>query len=154
MSDYFLDSSALIKRYVEEPGAAWIREITAPDAGHIIVIAPITRVEIVSGIMRLNREGALTDQAVAAIRFLVDRHARGEFVVIALTEEIVARAEDLLERYVLRASDAIQLASALESNVQIAKDAPPRLEFVSADARLLAAAIGEGLTTIDPNTHP
>jgi len=28
MSAYYLDSSALVKRYVDEPGSVWIRHIT------------------------------------------------------------------------------------------------------------------------------
>jgi hypothetical protein len=51
---------------------------------------------------------------------------------------------------VLRASDAIQLASALESSQRLDGVA---LEFVSADTRLILAAAREGLTTIDPNTR-
>ena len=153
MSHYFLDSSALIKRYVAEPGAAWVREIMAPGAEHVIVVAPITRVEIISGVMRLKREGALDEHAARAIRQLVDRHASGEYLVTALTDGVVDQAEDLLERYTLRAYDSIQLASALQINAQIDGDSRSRIEFVSADTRLLAAAAGEGLTTIDPNAR-
>ena len=153
MSHYFLDSSALIKRYIEEPGTFWIRRITASALKHDIVIAPITRVEVVSGIMRLMREGALEKSAAQLIRLLVDDHADFDYLEIALTRGIIELAEDLLERYSLRAYDAIQLASALAGDAHITGESPLRLEFVSADARLLAAAASEGLTTIDPSTR-
>jgi len=34
MAAYFLDSSALIKRYVQENGTQWVRRTTEPDSGH------------------------------------------------------------------------------------------------------------------------
>jgi uncharacterized protein len=33
---YFLDSSAVIKRYVPEAGTAWVRAMTMPSTGHTI----------------------------------------------------------------------------------------------------------------------
>jgi predicted nucleic acid-binding protein len=88
------------------------------------------------------------------VRLLIDRHTRREYVVIGLTPQVVRRAQDLLAAHPLRTYDAVQLASALESNIRlvIAQLAP--VIFVSADARLLVAAAAEGLLTEDPNTHP
>ena len=151
MTHYFLDSSALIKRYVNELGTSWIRGITATEAGHVIVGASITPVEVVSGIMRLKREGALDESAARAIRVLADRHAGDDYFSIGLTEETIEQAEDILEKYALRASDSIQLALALRSRVRLALDPLTSLMFVSSDSRLLAAAAAEGLPTIDPN---
>lgn len=64
------------------------------------------------------------------------------------------QACDLLERHPLRAYDAVQLASALESNQLFLTDAAITLTFVSADQRLLTAAIAEGLAVEDPNLYP
>jgi uncharacterized protein len=116
LSQYFLDSSALIKRYVEERGTEWVRAITAPDAGHGIVVAQIAPIEIVSGIVRRARDGSFLDRTVHDTRLLIDLHASREYRVVALTDEVVRRAEDLLEHRSLRASDAVQLASALEAS--------------------------------------
>lgn len=156
MNRYFLDSSALINRYVEEPGTAWIREIAASTSGHglfIAQIAQIAQVEMVSGIMRRAREGLLGDRAARDLRVLIDRDAKRQYQIVGTSADVIRRAEDLLERYALRASDAIQLASALESSELLADDRSLDLEFVSADSRLLAAAADEGLTIIDPNTR-
>ncbi len=91
------------------------------------------------------------ERTVRDTRLLIDLHASREYRVVGLTDEVVRRAEDLLERHALRASDAIQLASALEASERLVMDAPDGLQFVSADVRLLAATAGEGLATIDPN---
>ena len=60
MTHYFLDSSALAKRYVVEAGTHWVRSIMPGGAGHVILIAHITPVEIVSGTMRRKREGSIS----------------------------------------------------------------------------------------------
>ena len=88
------------------------------------------------------------------MRLLIDRHALREYVVIGLTPQVVRRAEDLLAGHPLRTYDAVQLASALESNTPLVIAGLSPLIFVSAATRLLVAAATEGLMTKDPNAHP
>jgi predicted nucleic acid-binding protein len=154
MTQYFLDSSALIKRYIVEPGTTWVRPLTSRSSGNTVIIAQITQIEIVSGASRRVREGTLTTRTARAVRLLIDRHARREYVVIGLTPQVVRRAEDLLAVHPLRTYDAVQLASALESNTRLVVAGLSPLIFVSADTRLLVAATTEGLMTEDPNMHP
>jgi predicted nucleic acid-binding protein len=154
MTQYFLDSSALIKRYVVEPGTTWVRSLTNRSSGHTIIIAQITQIEIVSGAARRVREGSLTTRTAQAVRLLIDRHVRRVYVVIGLTPQVVRRAEDLLAVHPLRTYDAVQLASALESNSRLVAAGLSPVRFVSADARLLVAATAEELMTEDPNAHP
>lgn len=154
MSQYFLDSSALIKRYVPEVGTPWMRSIATPNAGNLILIAHITLAEIVSGAMRRKRDGSVSERTARAIRLLADRHASREYRVVGLTEAIVRRAQDLLEIHPLRAYDSIQLASAIESNSRLVTAGLSPLIFVSADSRLLDAATAERLAVDNPNLHP
>jgi len=154
MTQYFLDSSALIKRYIVESGTTWVRPLISRSSGNTVIIAQITQIEIVSGVSRRVREGTLTTRTARAVRLLIDRHARREYVVIGLTPQVVRRAEDLLAVHPLRTYDAVQLASALESNTRLVVAGVSPLIFVSADAHLLVAAATEGLMTEDPNAHP
>jgi len=39
---YFLDTSAVIKRYVKEIGTAWVQALTLPTAPHSHFLARIT----------------------------------------------------------------------------------------------------------------
>ena len=153
MTQCFLDSSALIKRYVVESGTPWIRSLTIRSSGNTVIMAQITQIEIVSGASRRVREGTLTARTARAVRLLSDRHARREYVVIGLTPQVVQRAEDLLALHPLRTYDAVQLASALESNTRLVAAGLSPVLFVSADVRLLTAAATEGLMTEDPNAH-
>jgi predicted nucleic acid-binding protein len=154
MSHYFVDSSALIKRYIAEVGTHWMRSIVNPIVGNIIIIAHITQVEVVSGIMRRKRDGNITPRTARATRLLLDRHTSRQYKVISLSAPIVQRAEDLLEAHLLRAYDSIQLASALEINSRFVAAGLPPITFISADNRLVVAANTEGLTTDDPNAYP
>ena len=46
MTDDYIDASALVQRYADEPGSAWVRQITEPSAAHTIVLAEITLAEV------------------------------------------------------------------------------------------------------------
>jgi len=153
MTAYFCDSSAPIKRYISEQGSTWVEALVLPSSGNQIFIAQVTPAEIISGIARLQREGALTASAVALVRRSVDLHTGSLYRTISLSTAIVRRAENILLVYLLRAYDAIQLASALDMTDQLAFAGQTTPIFVSADRRLLAAAAAEGLTIADPNQH-
>ena len=154
MTQSFLDSSGLIKRDVVEPGTPWVRAMTSRSSSNTVMIAHMTQIEIVSGASRRAREGTLTTRTARAVRLLIDRHARREYMVIGLTPQVVRRAEDLLAVHPLRAYDSVQLASALESNTRLVAAGLSPVLFVSADVRLLTVATAEGLMTEDPNAHP
>jgi predicted nucleic acid-binding protein len=102
---YFLDSSALIKRYITEQWTVWVRSITLPSAGHTIILAQVTQVEIVSGVFRRRREGLIPPRTAQAIRLLLHRHGKREYMVIELSAPIIQDAEDLLDKHPLRAYD-------------------------------------------------
>jgi len=154
VSLYFLDSSALVKRYVTETGSAWIRALTDPSARNPLIIARITWVEVLSALARRQREGTLTlDDVVQAIGAF--RHDLNmQYQVSELDLELAEAAGDLVARHPLRAYDAVQLASALQAQSDLARTATPALTFLTADDRLLTVAQAEGLLTDNPNHHP
>ena len=154
MTRYFLDSSALIKRYVTEVGSGWVEALALPNTGNSLLIAQITQVEVISGISRYKRENVLTANTAKSIRSLFDRHVKQEYFVVDLTASLIQQAEDLLDKHPLRAYDSVQLATALAANSQMATAQLTPFVFVSGDKRLLAVASAEGLTVDDPNAHP
>lgn len=48
MADYYADSSVLVKRHVNETGAAWFRALCSPEAGNTIITARISMAEVYS----------------------------------------------------------------------------------------------------------
>ena len=49
MTEYYLDASALVKRYADEAGSGRIRQITAREAQHTILLAEMTLAEVAAG---------------------------------------------------------------------------------------------------------
>jgi predicted nucleic acid-binding protein len=151
---YVVDSSALVKRYVRETGTAWLCGLTDPAAGHILYIAGITGVEVVSALTRQTRSGALApaDAAQALAQFRQD-FAR-QYQIVDLTPPLIVRAMALAETYALRGYDAVQCAVAVDLHYARQARGMPVLTLLSADTALNAAAVVEGILVEDPNTHP
>jgi hypothetical protein len=73
-------------------------------------------------------------------------HQRARFLTQSVSDLVLDSACDLIERYPLRAYDALQLAGCLVLK-SVASEAPV---FACADRQLLAAAETEGLAWLDP----
>lgn len=153
MGAFFLDTSALGKRYVDEKGSAWIRTLTAPASDNTLLMARITMVEMFSALSRRKREGSVLASACETAANAFTIHCATEYLFIEFNLEIVDRARDLLERYPLRTIDSVQLASALVANKVIIDHELRPLVFVSADARLLQVASDQDLVIENPNLY-
>lgn len=150
MTTFFVDTSALGRRYLTEIGATWVRTWIEPAAGHVIVVSELTLLEMFSVLARRQRERSITaaDAAVAQANVLL--HFEKQYLPVPLDALVLAQARVLVGRYVLRSLDAIQLASALQARAILSE---PML-FICADNNLLAAAAGEGFATDNPLAHP
>ena len=60
MALYVLDSSAIVKRYVFEPGRVWVVALCDPARGHDLHIAQAALVEVVATLCRKAREASIT----------------------------------------------------------------------------------------------
>lgn len=60
MSDFYLDSSAVAKRYLREVGTAWVRALTDPAAGNTITLSTITRAEVAAALAARHRAGDIS----------------------------------------------------------------------------------------------
>lgn len=154
MADFFADSSALVKRYVRETGSEWVEGLFAPEARHEVYVSAVTPVEIIAALTRRSRGGTLppADARTAIDLFRADLLA--DYQVVELTDSVISRAIALAETHAVRGYDAIQLASALETNALLVANGLPPLTFVSADLQVNVAAQREGLAVEDPNSYP
>jgi predicted nucleic acid-binding protein len=154
MNIYYFDTSALIKRYVQETGTSWVLGVVATKPRCLLLTARITVVETHSALARRRRERSVSSEAldVAVREFSADTASEYEFV--ELDPNLVAVARDLVERYPLRAYDAVQLASAIIANRALHAAHRSSLTFVSADDRLVKVAAAEGMPVDNPNEHP
>jgi predicted nucleic acid-binding protein len=154
MAAFFFDTSALVKRHVNEVGSHWVRAQTAAKAGHTLYIAGITAVEMTSAITRRQRRGSLSAAQGAAIYGHFRRHLAQRYVVLEVTPSLMADAMRLARSHGLRAYDAVQLSAALDIQRDHRQAGLAPITLVSADQELNAAATAEGLAVDDPNAHP
>lgn len=150
MAVYFFDSSALVKRYAQETGTAWVQTLTDQ---HYVFLATVTEVEVIAAIERRKRIRTLTpaDASVAIASFRAQLAT--EYAMVDISRPPIKRAADLAELHGLRAYDAVQLAAALQVENERRAFNMPGLILVSADSDLNKAATAEGLIVEDPNTY-
>lgn len=132
----YLDSSAIIKQYLgDEAGSIDLEAIISESAG--LATSRLSYVEVRAGLAAARRAARLLpnehDRAVASFD-----DAWPAYDVIELTESVGARAAVIAEAFGLRAGDAIQLASALELDLD-------QTMIVAWDARLRFAARAAGV---------
>jgi len=151
---YFVDSSALVKRYVQETGTSWVRGITRRSPSTVIYIARITAVEVPCGIARRRKGKTLTSPRASSILHRFRQHLAGRYTVAEVTAALLDDAMRLGIKHALRAYDAVQLAVALEVNRFHQAGGSDPVTLISADRDLNDAATTEGLIVDDPISHP
>jgi uncharacterized protein len=154
MATTYVDTSALVKRYVAEVGSAWVRRLVARPVHQVLYTAALTEVEVRSALQRLVREGRVeTAQAYRLTRRLL-QHCTQRYQLLRITRPVIAEAGRLVEVHPLRAYDAVQLACALLVRRGLHRRGMPPPRFVAADMTLLTAARSEGFTIENPLQHP
>lgn len=150
----YLDTSALVKRYLAETGSAWVESLCADEANNAIAIARFGLVETAAAFAAKRRGQFITVSEYEAALDSLLRDAGERYRLIAVGSAVIDNAIQLTRRQKLRAYDAIHLACALALNQPLIDHGLPVMTFVAADDNLLAAARSEGLATENPNDHP
>lgn len=139
----YLDSSALIKKYVVEKGTPEVRRFFA--RGELLWTSKVSQAEVWSAFARRRRGGDLTAAQYRAIARSFEQDWRS-FAVVELSDDVARMIRRLVERHPLRAFDAIQLASAIWAKQNLGE----AVVFVGADEPLLKAAEAAALTVLNP----
>ncbi len=150
---FFVDSSALVKRYVLETGTVWVRGLTRQSPSRLIYIAHITAVEVTCAVARRRKGKTLTPPRASSIHRRFRQHLAARYTVIEVTPDLLDEAMRPGKAHALRAYDAAQLAVALEVNRSHQADGFGPVTLISADQALNDVATAEGLTVEDPNLH-
>ncbi|HYU32145.1 MAG TPA: type II toxin-antitoxin system VapC family toxin [Thermoanaerobaculia bacterium] len=141
----FLDTSALVKLYIAEPGSERMRETAS--RGEPVAASDLAFAEIHATFARRGREEFLQATELEEIRavFAEDWERLTQIPLGATVLELVPR---LCQRHPLRGADAVHLASAL-----LLHEEGLEVTFACSDHKLLGAATAEGLTTLDPTAE-
>ncbi|HKV98710.1 MAG TPA: type II toxin-antitoxin system VapC family toxin [Vicinamibacterales bacterium] len=130
----YLDTSDLVKLYVDEPHADEIRSLVAETSA--VATSVIAYPEARSTFARRRRERLMTVSEVkAAVRHLDADWPR--FVLIRVDNELGRMAGQLAESHGVRGCDAVHLASFVRL---LGATDDEDVRFLSADARLVRAA--------------
>jgi len=139
MDNYYLDTSAFLKRYIQEPGSEVIRDLLK--RGGKFFTSKVAYVEVLMTFRRKQREGKLSDRDISRCIELFERDWKG-FNVIELSNEVLQILKNFENH--LRALDAIHLSSALWVKKFL------KIVFVCSDHNLKKQAMSEGFQVWDP----
>jgi predicted nucleic acid-binding protein len=145
---YYLETSVLVKLYVREPGTERLLRLVSRTNQHRFAVLTLSRVEFQSAIRRREREGDIGPALAQRLLNRFGEHMETKFLKQVINDSLLDLAASLVDRYPLRAYDAVQLAGCLILRAGSGKDDPT---FVSSDQRLMEAAEAEGLPSLDPS---
>src|SRR5450432_2766723 len=136
----FWDTSALVPLCVRESRSAHALSLHRQ---YEAVVWWAATVEVASALARLSRMKLLSPEDWVQAQTTASVFANA-WTVVAPSNAVRAKAQQIVERYDLRAADAFQLAAALEW----CSEAPQGRKFLTADVRLFRAAILSGFDAL------
>ena len=147
MGLYYLETSALVKLYVREPGTEGLLQLAGHAHKNRFAVLSLSRVELRSAIRRREREGDISTTIASLVLDRFDQHMDAKFLKQVINDTVLDRAVALIDSYSLRAYDSIQLAGCLTLQMFSGSEEPV---FVCSDRQLLNAAKAEQLRTLNP----
>lgn len=150
---FFLDASALLKRYVTEAGSTLVNHLFGNAASDQLACLLLGVLEVISVIVRKKNRGDIT---VAEYQLAI-AHLRQEILVtlahrtLSTPDEVLHAAIPLIDLHSINANDAVFLSVIRELTTQLPAD--DQITLIASDQRLLKAAQAEGLATFNPETQ-
>ena len=149
MAFYYLDTSAIVKMYVDESGTDFVAQlINDSQPSDRFYISFLTVLEFTSAIMCKVKGNTLGEEVAAEILSGFDSDTRTVFRIWPLNQELVLKAIPVVEQHKLRTGDAIHLATALD--ILSVEDSSPDVVMVSSDRELIEASSNSGFLHLDP----
>ncbi len=141
----YLDSSAIIKRYIKEPNSDFVREFYMKSySGDVKLSYNIWNIgEVLGAFDKAKNIGRIDNRAYELVknRFLLETRRMiklGIILIVPLKIKILKNSWRLIERYHIYEADAIQIASAKYVNSS---------QFLTGDRRLHEVAVEEGINS-------
>lgn len=146
MSFYFLEATAFIKLFAQEPGTAELIGLMEAAEDNRKLISASTPLEVYGALKRRERAGDIAaDDVASALTVLRMESAR--MVQQPMNPAVIEAARQLLDRTSLRWTDALQLGAAITARDMFQGS---EIVFVSASNHLREAAAGEGFKVLNP----
>ena len=141
----YLDTSALLKLFVEEDGSARVRALVAGRLGaNVLLVSRLGFTEASISLARMvHLERILAAELPIHLGALQDYWDQS-IQEVPLTEQVLEDARQLAQRFPLRTYDAIHLASAREARRMLRGAFEGEVRFLAFDTALLKAAEAVG----------
>ncbi len=143
MNNYFIDTSALFKRYIPEHGTDEIDNIFSQDG--TFYISDLTIIEVISNLKRKNEITKELDETLykkIKSEFLNDI-AQGIIKTLGILSDTIIEAINLIDQRYLTPMDSLQLAAALQLSSEF-----ENMIFICSDKKLGTLAEKCGLKSL------
>ena len=137
----YIDTSDLVKLYVDESGCDAITEIV--HKATVISTSKVAYAEARSAFARKQRDDGFSAKVLRKIVEDFNREWESYFL-IEVTDGLIRSAGDIAEKHLLRGFDSIHLASAINLKNKIGSE----VYFSSNDEKLNQAAEKEGIIVL------
>ena len=153
-NSFYLDASALAKRYVPETGSPQVHAILDTVPGQRIYILNVSAGELVSILVRKRNAGSISAAyfGQAFVDFETEILHAADVRKQSVSNRLALASLPLIVAHSTNSTDALTLKSAL-ALARKARTAGDNLVLVASDQRLLRAAQAEGLVTFNPETQ-
>jgi len=143
MSLNYLDASAWVKRYFEEPGSEALDRMFEEGT---VASSSFGYVEVAGAVARQRARGKQVEgQRIDGLEEKLDRDWN-RMLQLEVTKEVMEGAVGLARRYRLRGADAVHLSVVVHLQRQLDADLAGDLRFVTFDEELIAAGQATGVT--------
>lgn len=148
----YLDASALVKRFRQEPGSLLVNdtiERVAAETPRRLLVSSLTTAETLSILnRRRNEAGVSLGEFTRALRGIIEEIRRFSHVLV-IDDHLILSSFQYAINHNINSADAIHVAVLL--SIRVALDASgDDLLCLAADRRLVRAARAEGLTVVNP----
>ena len=146
MPDYYFDTSALLKLYIQEKGSDRLRQMLDQNEDNRIFILEIALLEARSAIRRRQRAREISIADANGFLTQIDQDGKSLYFVEQISYQVIDEARRLIDNHPLRSLDALQLAGC----ILLSQAYHPPPIFVCADYDLCDSATAERIATVNP----
>jgi predicted nucleic acid-binding protein len=148
---FYLDASALAKRYAPEIGSAQVDAILDAVSGNRVYVLNVGVGEVVSIRIRKRNAGRISpsDFGEALVKLDSEIAHAADVKRVSVSNRLVLSSFSLIVAHSINSTDALTLKSAVALARKL-RAGGDDLVLVASDQRLLRAAQAEGLTTFNP----
>jgi uncharacterized protein len=149
----YLDSSALIKYYVQEVGTENVRGKL--ETGRPVFTSVLAFAEIHAALARRSKDRSISPGEFVIARTKFDSDWAVGLGAVDLSPGVLSIVRNIVDQFALRGADTVHLASAIWlRDTTVAGRIGNQLLFLSSDKRLAKAAADFGLEAFNPETAP